>query len=197
MTARRLARLAPILALAAAGCGSSGEDDRFELRTPAVQPSATATATAGAGGASGASGAARRTRKEPITRSERRVIRGWATTLRRGHVARAARYFAVPSVVANGFPPTKLTSRRQARQFNRILTCGARVVRFERGDHHFVITTFRIVDRAGPGAEPCPGGGLAATAFRIRRGHITRWLRLPDPPSGEGGGAVSPAGSAS
>jgi hypothetical protein len=118
---------------------------------------------------------------------EERVIRGWTSTLRRGDVARAARYFALPSVVANGFDPVRISTRAQARQFNRILSCGAEVVALERAEHHLVLTTFRLVDRTGPGAQPCSGGGAARTAFRIRHGLITRWYRLPDQLTGDGG----------
>lgn len=181
MTTRlRVAWLAPALALAVAGCGSSGSDERFDLRTP---PGPAPTSTP-----SGPS----LTEKEPITRVEERVIRGWASTLRHGHVARAARYFALPAEVSNGFDPVRISTRAQARAFNRILSCGAVVVAFERQKHHLVVATFRLVTRTGAGAEPCDGGGTAQTAFRVEHGRITKWLRLPDRP-----GAGVPPGTAS
>ena len=183
MTTRpRVAWLVPALVLALAGCGSSG--DRFDLRTPpgpAPAPTSTSSPSSSA-----------LTEKEPITRMEQRVIRGWASTLRHGNVARAARYFALPAEVSNGFAPVKISTRAQARAFNRILSCGAIVVAFERQRHHLVATTFRLVTRRGAGAEPCDGGGTARTAFRVRHGLITKWLRLPDEP-----GAGAAAGSAS
>jgi hypothetical protein len=171
-TRLRVAWLAPALALAVAACGSSGPSGRLDLRTP-PGPAPRTTADGAA-----------LTAKEPITRMEERVIRRWASTLRHGHVARAARYFALPAEVSNGFDPVRISTRAQARAFNRILSCGAIVVALERQKHHLVAVTFRLVTRTGAGAESCDGGGTARAAFRVRRGHITKWLRLPDAPTG-------------
>jgi hypothetical protein len=163
----RLARWSPLLvALAIAGCGSSGGapkggDSRLNLTTP--KPQATASPAAGTA----------------VTRREAAVIRGWADTLRHGHVIRAARYFALPSVIANGADPVTVTTREQAEQFNRVLSCGAKVVTLERAAHHHVIATFRLTDR--PGGDCGPGlGNLAYTAFLIRGRRITEWLRVPE-----------------
>jgi hypothetical protein len=168
-----------VLALAAlvlvAGCGSSGEpkggDDRLNLTTPKADatPEATPAPKLKVG--------------KGVTRTESAVIRGWADTLRGGHVRRAARYFAVPSVVANGTPPLKLRTRTQAEQFNRLLVCGAKVVELKRAAAHRVLATFLLTERPGGG---CGGGTghYAHTAFRIRDGHITQWLRADDPDAG-------------
>ena len=48
----------------------------------------------------------------------------------------------------------------------------------ERGDGSFVVATFRLTERPGPGRR---GGRLAATAFLIEKRHIVQWLRQPDP----------------
>jgi hypothetical protein len=168
-----LARCVPlvlVLSLGVAACGSSGKpttDERLNLTTPKAE--GTATPSPGA--------------TEPVTRREATVIRGWSNTLRHGHVARAARYFALPSIVANGTPPLSLRTRAQAEQFNRVLTCGAKVVSLKRTDHHRVLATFRLTDR--PGGDCGIGkGNLAYTAFRIRGGRITQWLRIPGPSDG-------------
>jgi hypothetical protein len=180
MSAARLGWVVPALALVAAGCGSS---DRFDLRTPPPKASVTVGAdgrvTAGGSSSSGA-GSSRTV--EPITRTEERVIRHWASALRHGHVARAAREFALPVVVANGTDPVKLRTRAQAEAFNRELPCGAVVVRLDRTVRHFVVTTFRLVERPGPGRCGSGVGHLARTAFLIRHGHIAQWLRVADPP---------------
>src|ERR1700750_2251273 len=94
----------PVLALlfpVIVACGSN-EPDRFTLRTPGANtgeaavlpatpsptPTPTATAKPKPPGAS-------------VTSTEKRVIRGWSSALRHGHVTKASKYFSVPSVVQN------------------------------------------------------------------------------------------------
>jgi hypothetical protein len=183
MPAGRPGWVLPALALLAmAGCGSS---DRFSQRTP----KASATPSVRADGQLLAPGAATPTptharAAHPVTRREERVIRTWASALRHGHVARAARSFALPVLVANGGDLVKLHTRAQAEAFNRSLPCGAIVVRLDRTVNHFVVTTFRLVERPGPRPGPCGTGvgHLARTAFLIEHGRITRWVRVADPP---------------
>ena len=169
--------LAWALAALALGLGGCGSKDKLDLRTPGVTPhgiGATATPTPPG---------------EPVTRAEVAVIRGWSESLRHGHVAAAARYFALPVVVANGTPPIGLTLRRQVVLFNRGLPCGARLLRWRRAPNHFVIATFRLTRR--PGGKCGSGtGNPAAVAFRIRRHRITEWLRVPETAaSGDSGSA--------
>jgi hypothetical protein len=159
----------PILVLGLCACGSSKDQDRFNLTTP--KPSA----TAGAGGGSGAAATER-----PVTRREEAVIRGWADTLRHGHVARAARYFALPFEWSNGTPLVRFSTRAQAELFNRELPCGARVVSLRRSPDGYVIATFRLTERPGPGSCGSGTDALAYTAFRIRHGRIVQWIRVPD-----------------
>jgi hypothetical protein len=175
----RLVRWLPLLvACVVVGCGSgggpSGSDDRLNLTTPKAK------------------GTPAPSTDEPVTASEAAVIRGWADTLRQGHVDRAAAYFALPSVVANGTPLLRIATRAQAKQFNRALACGAKVVALRRGAQHRVIATFRLAERPG---GYCDGGTghLAHTAFRIRNGRITQWLRVDRPPGGGSGGATTPS----
>jgi limonene-1,2-epoxide hydrolase len=152
-----LATLA-VLAVTAAGCGGSGDDE------PAKR------------------GASHRT-PAPVARradpAKVQVIRGWVDSLRAGHVDAAARYFAVPSVVQNGSPLIKLRSVAEVRAFNAALPCGARLKRtFSTG--RYVAATFVLTER--PGGH-CGGGTgqLAATAFIIRGGKIVEWRRVPLP----------------
>jgi len=106
-----------------------------------------------------------------------RVIRRWADTLRAGDVSGAARLFAVPAIVENGTPPQVLRSRREARAFNASLPCGARLLRTRRRDR-YTVALFRLTER--PGGSCGRGvGETAATAFRLRRGRIAEWLRVP------------------
>jgi hypothetical protein len=107
------------------------------------------------------------------------VIRGWAQALRAGELDKAAAYFALPAIIQNATPPVRITSRAQARAFNELLPCGARLLKTARHGA-YTYATFRLTNRVG-GSCGAGVGGLAATAFRIRDGKIAEWRRLPDP----------------
>ena len=171
---RRLAWIAPVLAVGLCACGSTSDDERFRLKTPGtddlivteVGPKAEAPDPG-----------------KP-TRDEVGVIRGWADALRAGHVEQAARFFAVPTTVLDGTNPQRtLPDRRAVRAFNRGLPCGARLVATTRGEGAFVLATFRLTERRGPRPGPCGAGvgHLADAALLVKHGHIVSWLRQPDP----------------
>jgi hypothetical protein len=172
MAAGRLGRapLVFVVALGLAACGSSPGP------RPSPTPRSTASPVPGPGAAA----------RAPVTAAESAVIRGWSTSLRRGHVAAAARYFSLPALVANGSPLLRMETPAQARAFNRALPCGAKVVALERDAGHRVIATFRLTER--PGAGHCGGGtgALARTTFLISKRHIVQWIRVPDPPAVDG-----------
>jgi hypothetical protein len=172
---RGLARIATLLLLGLGACGTTGED-RFDLRTP------------GSEGRADAVPRIRSTPPEPAvrrgkpTRAEVAVIRGWSDALRAGHVAEAARFFALPAEVLDGTNPRRaLLDRSAALEFNRGLPCGARLIATKRGEDSLVIATFRLTER--PGRGKCNGGvgQPAVTAFLIRDRRIARWLRVPVP----------------
>ena len=173
-----------VLAVLVAGCGSgSGNDKRLDLTTPKDMTSPPAEETPAPAPEPSVKVGKR------VTRREAAVIRGWSDTLRRGHVRRAARYFALPAVVVNGTPPLTIRTRAQAEQFNRLLVCGAKVVALERADGHRVLATFRLTERPG-GACGGGTGHLAHTAFLIRDGRIAQWLRTDD---ASGGAPATPS----
>jgi hypothetical protein len=118
--------------------------------------------------------------RKPAAAADVAVIRGWADALRRGRVERAVRYFAIPSVVSNGTSPIRLTSRDDVRFFNRTLPCGAKVLHAE-DTGAFVVATFRLTERPGPGRCGAGVGGEASTAFLIRRHRIVQWRRVVEP----------------
>jgi hypothetical protein len=154
------------LALLTGGCGS----DRKAARTT-PPPARTAAPESEAA---------------PAAAGDVAVIRGWADALRRGHVERAVRYFAIPAVVSNGTGPISLKSRAEVRFFNRTLPCGAKVLRVEDAGR-FVVATFRLTERPGPGSCGSGVGNEASTAFVIRHGRIAQWRRVLEPsakPSG-------------
>ena len=121
------------------------------------------------------------------------MIRSWADTLRHGNVERASRFFALPATVSNGGPPYELRTRAAVRFFNETLPCGARLESTERTFSGFVLATFRLTERPGPGSCGTGAGHRARTAFLIRRGRIVQWLRATDPapPASEGPGGGS------
>jgi hypothetical protein len=107
------------------------------------------------------------------------VIRGWAQALTAGELDKAASYFALPAIIQNATPPIRITRRAQAREFNELLPCGARLLSTARHGA-YTYATFRLTNRVG-GACGAGVGGVAATAFRIRDGKIAEWRRLPNP----------------
>jgi len=113
------------------------------------------------------------------------VIRAWADTLRRGDVTAAARFFAVPSVVANGTPPVVLSTRAEVRAFNSSLPCGARLLHTS-SSGRFTTAVFRLTERPGPGRCGTGTGQTARTTFVIRDGKIDEWRRVPDTPEPTG-----------
>jgi hypothetical protein len=150
-------------AVVGAGCGSSAHR--------------TATSTASRTAAAGPAAVA--------------VIRAWSTALRRGDVAAAARYFALPSEFVNG-PSDIITIRTEAeaQQANASLPCGALLISTSRRGP-FISALFRLTNRQGPDAGCGAGTGqLARTFFIIEGGHIVHWIRALD----AGGGAVPPPG---
>ena len=150
------------LALVPAACGSSRH-----LATTPPPPKRTATP-------------APPPDRKPASKRDVAVIRGWADALRHGHVERAVRYFAIPSVVSNGTAPIRLTSRDDVRFFNRTLPCGAKVLRVE-DTGAFVVATFRLTERPGRGRCGAGVGGEASTAFLIRHRRIVQWRRVIEP----------------
>jgi hypothetical protein len=120
--------------------------------------------------------------------AEARVIDEWARTLREGDVDGAARYFAIPSVAENGPTLIRIRDLDDARLFNATLPCGAELVRAEpAGD--FVVATFRLTERPGPGTCGDGVGGQAQTAFVIEDGQIAEWRRV------DAGGEQAPSRS--
>jgi ketosteroid isomerase-like protein len=111
--------------------------------------------------------------------SDAGVIRSWARALTAGDLDRAASYFSLPAIVENGTPPVRITSRAQAREFNQLLPCGARLLATARHGA-YVYATFRLTNRVG-GDCASGTGAIAATAFLIRDGKIVQWRRLASP----------------
>ena len=158
-----------------AGCGEApGPDYRLKTPPPRVgaQPIGTPAPPA----------SARRGREPRPTQREaerlRPVLAGWAAAVRRGDPDRAARYFAVPAIVAQSMT-VELQTREQVRKFNDELPCGARLLEVQH-DGRYVVGTFRLTER--PGRTCTAAGQLTRVAFVIRGRHFTEWRQVPDRP---------------
>jgi hypothetical protein len=163
-----LAAAVTALALGAAACGGGDGDKRGAVTTPGATTTPESTAEPA------------KPEPAPPDPGDVRIVRAWADTLRRGDVHAAARYFAIPSLVSNGTPPIKLETRAEAEFFNQTLPCGAKLIDTEPAAHGFFIATFRLTERPGTGECGTGTGATARTAFRVRKEHITDWLRVQD-----------------
>jgi hypothetical protein len=153
-----LTGLAVIASLGAAAlfaaCGGSGDDDSQESAD-------TSAASEIPGGADPA---------------DVQVIDDWSAALADGDVEGAAGYFAIPSVAQNGPVKVRIRDREDAERFNESLPCGARLVRAE-SEGEFVLATFELTERPGPGSCGSGTGEDAHTAFVIEDDKIVEWRR--------------------
>lgn len=134
--------------------------------------------SAGAGGSSsqGDAGASREIPGDADP-ADARVIDEWARTLKRGDLDAAADYFALPSVAENGPILLRIRDHADAVAFNASLPCGARLIEATT-EAEFVVATFRLGERPGPGSCGSGTGETAQTAFVIRGGEIVEWRRV-------------------
>jgi hypothetical protein len=173
---RRVAGVAWVLPLLAAGlaaCGGPSDSERFSLTTPGTEGPVVREIEGSA-----------KPRTGKPTQQEVSVIRGWADALRAGHVNRAAAFFALPALIADGQRPKRRVARRAAiRAFNRGLPCGAKLLDTKRGADSFVVATFKLTERPGPRPGACGDGTkqVADVIFLVERHHIVQWLRAEDP----------------
>jgi hypothetical protein len=168
----------------ASGCGGGGH--------PGSSPAATSPSLSQPSRAPAPLRGPRTHRADPAAV---RVIRAWVDAERRSDTADAARWFALPALVANGGEPLVLRTRAAVRLWNASLPCGAELVEAAafRG---FTIARFRLTRRPG---QRCDAPGVtASTAFKLRRGRIAQWVRVDDrhPYRGAPSRPVSPGAGA-
>jgi hypothetical protein len=170
---RGLVRVLPLLVLGIVGCGGVSDSERFQLRTPGTEKTVVREIAG-----------SQKIRTGKPTKDEVTVIRGWADALRAGHVSAAAQFFALPALVADGVNPLHSLTKRTdvVNFFNNALPCGAKLVNTRRGESSFVIATFKLTERPGPGDCGTAVGNPAYTAFLIERRHIVQWRRALPPP---------------
>ena len=176
MLRRRFPSLAVAALLALAGCGGDREPaagDRMTLRTPPEH--------AGAEPLPQVLQAERAARRDAaaLRRGLERpkpVLQGWGRALSRGEDGRAARYFELPAVVANGIELT-LQTPGEVRKFVGNLDCGVRLLDVEPGER-FVIGTYRQVER--PAHDCAAAGELIRIAFLLHDRKIAEWRRVQE-----------------
>jgi limonene-1,2-epoxide hydrolase len=154
------------LALLPSACGSNAKQDAKTPPPPKGAAAATPAPT-----------------RDPPSKADVAVIKGWTNALRKGHVKEAARYFALPALVQNGSPVYRLRKRSEVELWNRGLPCGARFKEaVDTGA--YVVATLVLTER--PGAGRCGKGVVgneAYTAFLIRRHKIVQWRRVVEAPA--------------
>src|SRR4051794_19977005 len=188
------------LALTFAACGAA-EPDRLSLRTPGVNtgdpnftPLPTMTPAASPTPTPTAKSKAKR-----VTKAEKQVIKGWSEELRHGHVTRAARYFSLPTLISNAPPGwLVLETLHAVKQFNRGLTCGAKLISTRRSRlvARFVVGTFRLTERPGAGKCGSGTGHKLSVPSDTRRPHTPRWGRADPPPPPSGSAPPEPTATA-
>jgi len=160
------------LAVALGACGDAA--DPGTLRTPPDRSSAQPLARVAR-----AERRAERALHVHLTRRDaqrvRPVLRGWGEALRRDRTGRAARYFALPAIVAQGSLDV-LETRADLRDFIARQRCGARLLRV-RGDGRFVVGTFVLTRR--PEHSCGERGRRVRIAFVLRGRKISEWRMVP------------------
>jgi hypothetical protein len=164
---------AAAIAASAAACGDDPED-RLGLRTPPERSSAEPLPEV----ERTVKRADRAARARP-TRGDaermRPVLRGWGEALRRDRNRRAARYFAVPAIVARGDVLT-LETAAEVKAFNEGFPCGARLLHVQE-EGRFVVGTFELTRR--PAHDCSARGELIRVAFALRKRKIHEWREVP------------------
>ena len=175
---RRPFVLLALVALVAtpAACGENDPQERLSLRTPPERSSAAPLPQV-----KREERQAERAAKARPTRADAErlspILRGWGDALRHDRSARAARYFAVPAIVAQG-NALFLRSAADVKRFNASFPCGARLLHVE-PDGRFVVGTFELTPR---GERKCSADGeLLRVAFALRKHKISEWREVPQP----------------
>jgi hypothetical protein len=174
---RRPTALLVVAALAgtAAACGDDPQE-RFALRTPPDRSSAKPLPEV----ARAVRQAEHAARVRP-TRSDaerlRPVLRGWGAALRHDRGGRAARYFTVPAIVAQGDVLT-LKTAADVKAFNARFPCGARLLHVQQ-DGRFLVGTFVLTRR--PEHTCTASGDLLRVAFALHKHKIAEWREVPQP----------------
>ncbi len=168
-----------MLAAVVAGSAACGGDDeaRMRLSTPPERKGAEPLPEIRAEREQAERDARVRPTQDDAERSAP-VLRGWANAVRRNREDRAAGFFTIPTIVAQGVV-LRLTTEEQVRRFNLELPCGARLVDIGH-QGRYVIGTFRLTPR--PAHVCTTPGERVRVAFVLRGRKIAEWRQVPDTP---------------
>src|SRR4051812_126565 len=168
-----------LAAVLAVGSGACGGDDgaRYRLTTPREQQGAQPLPEI-------------RRQQEQATRAARLrptradaermrpILAGWARALRNDNGVRAAAYFSVPVIIAQG-AAVRLDTPEEVRDFNVSLPCGVRLL--DLGPNgRFVVATFRLTRR--PHHVCGTLGDQVRVAVVLRGRKIAEWRQVPPTP---------------
>jgi len=172
-------RILPLLALLSLGATACGTDEaaRMRLSTPPEHKAAEPLPEV----AREQADAVRAARVRPTQADAERIaplLRGWANALRRSDNERAAAFFSLPVIVAQG-TAQRLETHAQVKAFNVQLPCGARLLKV---DHvqRYVVGTFRLTLR--PNHVCTVKGHRVRVAFVLRGRKISEWREVPNIP---------------
>jgi hypothetical protein len=184
-------RRLPVVALVAAGLAGCGGDEeaRLSLTTPPERKGEPPLPEVRREQEQAARAARIRPTQADAERS-RPVLRAWANTLRRTDDGRAAAFFTLPAIVAQG-AAIKLETLEEVRDFNLRLPCGARLVAVD-ANGRYVVGTFVLTPR--PQHVCTAEGRRVRVAFVLRGGKIAEWREVPDTP-GAAPGPDAPEGA--
>jgi hypothetical protein len=176
---RWLPPLAAALAIGAAACGAD-ERARLQLHTPPERAGTEPLPQVRAAQerAEKALERAKAHRTKADARRARPVLSRWARALRRDGGDRAAAFFAVPAIVAQGVA-IRLETEADVMRFHISLPCGARLLDLGRQGRYF-IATFRMTAR--PGHVCSTVGDRFKVAVVLQGRKITEWRQVPETP---------------
>src|SRR4051812_4441099 len=169
----------PVAAVLAVGLGACGGDDeaRYRLTTPPEQQGAEPLPKIRRQQEQAAAAAHLRPTQADAERM-RPILAGWARALRDDDGARAAAYFSVPVIIAQG-AAIRLDTAEEVRAFNVSLPCGVRLL--DLGPNgRFLVATFRLTKRPHHVCGSLGDRVRVAVVFRGRK--IAEWRQVPTTP---------------
>src|SRR5688572_29008198 len=180
-------RVMPLLAAVTVGLTACGGDEgaRMRLTTPPEQQGAEPLPEIRRQ-QEDASRAARLRPTQADANRTRPILAGWARALRNDNGERAATFFSVPVIIAQG-AAVRLDTAEEIRAFNVSLPCGARLLHVGPSGR-FIVATFLLTERP---RHSCDTPGQRERVAIVLRGRkIADWRQVPPVPGAPPGPEV-------